>query len=568
MMARASQAVKPRRPGIDPWRLGYLVNAGAVRWGVANGVVAALYVAMGYVVSVFFAAYGLFPAPIWLPASIATVAAMIGGWRLLPGIFLGSFLANSVLFDPPLHITTIISLTNALGPVVGVAAARRLRPQAGLFNCFNGVIIFIVCTTLLSPAISAAGGALALAIGHPLDVPTLYSVWVTWWLTDSGGTLYLAPALLLWLGVEHASTDHERDFDRRDVAVWICVATIALLLFATPPLHGSDIRSAFPFLLVVPLSWIALQMSLRAAYTLVSFVAIIACAGTVAGLGPFQGHAMANPLQLVGALVVLLAMTVLTIVALFCERRQAEKASAFKTMFLAHMSHELRTPLNAIIGLSELMTSEPRDPVQTKDYREYAGHILRSGLHLLSLINDVLDISRIEAGRFELQEESIALRDVVAEAVGVVKVQADGKSIAVGIDAVPGGITLRADRRAIRQILINVLSNAVKFTPDGGDVQVDARRGASGELVVSVSDTGMGIPENSLERVFAPFERTGDPAMGDVEGTGLGLSITRGLVELHGGVISLTSELGRGTIVTNVMPATRVSAVELPARLV
>jgi signal transduction histidine kinase len=566
-MGRQRSAVNPLRHGLDPWRTRFLADAGAARWIVANAIVAALYFAMGYVVSVFFAAYGLFPAPIWLPASIATVAAMIGGWRCLPGIFLGSFLANSVLFAPPLQITIIISLTNALGPVVGAAAARRLRPPAGLFNCFSGVIIFIICTTLLSPAISAAGGALALGIDHPLEMPALYSVWVNWWLTDSGGTLYLAPALLLWLGVEHASTDHQRDFDRRDVAVWISVATIALLLFATPPLNGSDIRSAFPFLLVVPLSWIALQMSLRAAYTLVSFVAIIACAGTVAGFGPFQGHAMANPLQLVGALVVLLAMTVLTIVALFCERRQAEKASAFKTMFLAHMSHELRTPLNAIIGLSELMTSAPDDPEQIKDYGEYAGHILRSGLHLLSLINDVLDISRIEAGRFELQEESIALREAVAEAVGLVNVQAAGKSILIGVDIGRGELALKADRRAIQQILINVLSNAVKFTPVGGHVQVEARRGGSGELVIAVSDTGIGIPEDSLERVFAPFERAGDPAMRSVEGTGLGLSITRGLVELHGGAISLASKLGRGTIVTIVIPATRVSAADFPARV-
>jgi two-component system, cell cycle sensor histidine kinase PleC len=566
MMARQRLIVGPRRHGLDPWRIGFLANAGLARWGVANAVVAALYLVMGYIVSVFFAAYGLFPAPIWLPASVATVAAMIGGWRCLPGIFLGSFLANSVLFDPPLHITAIISLTNALGPVAGAAAARRLRPPAGLFNCFSGVIIFIVCTTLLSPAISAAGGALALAVGHALDMPTLYSVWVNWWLTDSGGTLYLAPALLLWLGVEHASTDHQREFDRRDVAVWICVATIALLLFATPPLHGSDIRSAFPFLLVVPLSWIALQMSLRAAYTLVSFVAIIACAGTVAGFGPFQGHAMANPLQLVGALVVLLAMTVLTIVALFCERRQAEKASAFKTMFLAHMSHELRTPLNAIIGLSELMTSDAQDTAQTKDYPEYAGHILHSGLHLLSLINDVLDISRIEAGRFELQEESIGLRDAIDEAIAVVRVQADGKAIAVAVGTMPTGLALNADRRALQQILMNVLSNAVKFTPEGGDVRIEARQGTSGELVVTVTDTGMGIPEDSLERVFAPFERAGDPATRNVEGTGLGLSITRGLIELHGGAISLSSRPGRGTIVTIVMPATRVSSSGSAAR--
>ena len=551
---------------VDLWRTRFLAGAGASRWIAANALVAVLYFALGYIVSVFFAAYGLFPAPIWLPTSVAMVAAMMGGWRFLPGIFLGSFITNSVLFDPPLHITVIISTTNALGPVVGAAVARRLRPSAGLFNCFAGVITFIICATLLSPAISAAGGAVALAVGHPLDVSAFYSVWVNWWLTDSGGTLYLAPALLLWLGVEHSSTDPRDRFDRRDVAVWASVLAIALALFATPPLHGSDIRSAFPFLLVVPLSWIALQMSLRAAYTLVSLVSIIACAGTVAGFGPFQNHAMANPLQLVGALVVLLAMTVLTIVALFCERRQAEKASAFKTMFLAHMSHELRTPLNAIIGLSELMTGETDDPGQIGNYREYAGHILRSGLHLLSLINDVLDISRIEAGRFELQEESIALRAAMEEAVGLVKVQAAAKSITLDVDFGRGEMTVDADRRALQQILINLLSNAIKFTPGGGRVAVEARRGSGGELVIQVADTGIGIAEDSLERVFAPFEREGVPEARNVEGTGLGLSITRGLVELHGGAVTLTSQLGVGTVATVVLPATRVTMPLAPAR--
>jgi two-component system, cell cycle sensor histidine kinase PleC len=562
----ASRVVRSAR-GIDPWRTRFLAGAGAFRWLVATALVSTLYFGLGYVVSVFFAAYGLFPAPIWLPTSVAMVAAMMGGWRFLPGIFLGSFITNSVLFAPPLHITAIISLTNALGPVVGAAVARRLRPRAGLFNCFAGVIIFIVCATLLSPAISAAGGAVALAVGHPLNLSAFYSVWVNWWLTDSGGTLYLAPALLLWLGVEHSAAEPRDGFDRRDVAVWASVLAIALVLFATPPLNGSDIRSAFPFLLVVPLSWIALQMSLRAAYTLVSLVAIIACAGTVAGFGPFQNHAMANPLQLVGALVVLLAMTVLTIVALFCERRQAEKASAFKTMFLAHMSHELRTPLNAIIGLSELMTSEAADNAQVGSYREYAGHILRSGLHLLSLITDVLDISRIEAGRFELQEERIAVAKAVQEAVDLVKVQSDAKAIALAVEAGRGDLTVRADRRALHQILINLLSNAVKFTPDGGRVAITARRGGGGELVIQVSDSGIGIAADSLERVFAPFERIGAPETREVEGTGLGLPITRGLVELHGGAIALASERGQGTVVTVVIPAARVGAAEGRARV-
>ncbi len=185
-----------------------LANASVATWGTVNLGVAAVYFLLGLIVSRFFAAYGLFPAPIWLPAGIATVSAMAGGVRILPGIFLGSLLTNALLFAPPLHVTTIISFTNALGPVTGALVLRRVRPARGLFNSFVGVIAFIVCTTFLSPAISAAGGTFGMALGHPIDPMELYSRWVNWWLTDSGGTLYLAPALILWMGLEHEQGEH------------------------------------------------------------------------------------------------------------------------------------------------------------------------------------------------------------------------------------------------------------------------------------------------------------------------------------------------------------------------
>jgi two-component system, cell cycle sensor histidine kinase PleC len=178
----------------------------------------------------------------------------------------------------------------------------------------------------------------------------------------------------------------------------------------------------------------------------------------------------------------------------------------------------------------------------------------------------VLDISRIEAGRFELHEERITVAKAVQEAVALVKMQSDAKSIALAVDPGRGDMTLTADRRALHQILVNLLSNAVKFTPDGGHVAITVRRGGSGELVIQVSDSGIGIDADSLERVFGPFERVGAPETREVEGTGLGLPITRGLVELHGGVISLASERGRGTVATVVIPAARVDSTDVRAR--
>jgi two-component system cell cycle sensor histidine kinase PleC len=443
---------------------------------------------------------------------------------------------------------------------------RRVRPERGLFTSFVGVIAFIVCTTFLSPAISAAGGTLGMALGHPIDPMELYSRWVNWWLTDSGGTLYLAPALILWMRLEdehaYSGTEQTHLFSKRDLTVWAWVAVVSVVLFLTPPLRGSYIRSAFPFLLVVPLSWIALRMSLRYAYALVTLVSIAATAGTVAGFGPFQDHGLANPLQLVGVLVVLLAMNVLTIVALVSERADAQNANKVKSMFLANTSHELRTPLNAIIGFSSLIGNLAPRGVAPEKLVEYANTITGSGEHLLALINDLLDMSKIEAGRFELEEQAVSLTDIIDQLVDLVRLQAEQKAVRVSRDRSIADAIVKADSRAIRQVLLNLISNAVKFTEQGGRVSVGVQLGAGGVLSVFVADTGVGIAPEALERVFQPFERARSAGASKTEGTGLGLSIARGLISLHGGNIVLESSIGKGTTAIVTIPANRVIAIQ------
>ncbi len=533
-------------------------DAGPLSWVGANLVTTAAYFALGLVVDWFLSEYGLFPAPIWLPASVATVAAMAGGLRVFPGIFLGSVLANILLFKAPVEEVLVISFTNAAGPMIGALTLRRLRPSKGLFTSFAGVIGFLICTTFLSPAISSFGGAVGTALGKPFDAAQFYSTWVNWWLTDGGGTLYLTPALILWLGLEREDGAAKRTLQRRDFAIWAWVATVSVVLFLTPPLRGTYIRSAVPFLLVVPLSWIALRMSLRSAYSLVTLVAIAATAGTVAGFGPFQNDGLVNPLQLVGVLVFLLAMNVLTIVSLFSEREDAQNANKVKSMFLATTSHELRTPLNAIIGYSSLIEHQAARGGETGKLVEYAKNIGVSGEHLLALINDLLDMSKIEAGRFDLDEEAISLTKAIEEAIEILRLQADAKSIDLAFTSTCGDVIIAADRRACHQILLNLLSNAIKFTPDKGMVGVSLTRDEGDGLTIRVLDTGIGIPADALERVFRPFERA---HAGNAEGTGLGLSITRGLVVLHGGTITLTSTVGAGTEAVVTLPASRVLSV-------
>lgn len=543
-------------------------KGGWLFWVAANLAATLLYFALGAVVNWFFAAYGLFPAPIWLPAAVAVVAAIAGGTRLFPGIFAGSFVTNAVLFAPPLYVTTIISVTNALGPVAAAMALRRMRPAKGLFTSFAGVIRFLFCTMLLSPAVSATGGTIAMAIGHPFDWASSYSLWVGWWLCDSGGTLYLAPALLLWLGLEDSGTGPAagRRFDRESLLVWAATALFSAIVFLTPPLYANPLHQVLPFLLVVPLSWVALRVSLRSAYTLISLVAVIAAAGTVAGLGAFHGPEIANPLRMVGTLVVLLAMNVLTTVALVSELHQAQNANRVKSMFLATTSHELRNPLNAIIGFSSMIDSQAVGPIENAKYTDYARMIHTAGEHLLGLINGLLDLAKIEAGQFALSEEPIALAPAIEDVLRLVRVQATAQSVTLSADVAPGIDAVNADPTALRQILLNLVSNAVKFTPDGGRVDVIARRGLAGELVLRVHDSGVGIPADQLERVFVPFERLHQAVAPAVEGTGLGLSITRGLVALHGGTIRLESEMGRGTTAIVTLPAGRLIAFERSAR--
>jgi signal transduction histidine kinase len=538
-------------------------------WLAANLVAALCYVALGAVVSWFLAAYGAFPAPIWLPVAVAVVAAIAGEHRMLPGIFLGSFVTNTVLFAPPLHVATIISLTNALGPVAAAMLLRRLRPATGVFTSFSGVVRFLLCTTLLSPAISAAGGTVAVSIGHPLAWGQIYSLWFGWWLCDSGGTLYLAPALLLWLGLETggAASLGRRELDRESLVVWGTTAALSAVLFLTPPLSGDPLHQVLPFLLVVPLSWVALRISLRSAYTLISLVAVIALAGTVAGVGAFHGPEVANPLRMVGILVVLLAMDVLTTVALVSELHEAQSENRIKSMFLATTSHELRNPLNAIIGFSSMIDSQAIGPIGDAKYADYARLIHTAGEHLLGVINGLLDLAKIETGQLALAEEPVLLGAAIEEVLSLARLQAAAKSIALGGEIAPEITALHADPKALRQILFNLVGNAVKFTPDGGRVDVDARCGPGGELILVVRDTGVGIPADKIERVFAPFERLHTAASPQVEGTGLGLSITRGLVALHGGTIRLESEIGRGTTATVTLPASRLIGDERPPRV-
>jgi PAS domain S-box-containing protein len=236
--------------------------------------------------------------------------------------------------------------------------------------------------------------------------------------------------------------------------------------------------------------------------------------------------------------------------ALLEAKTQAEDALRVKRAFLGNMSHELRTPLNAIIGFSEILRNQMLGPLGEPKYAEFAVDIHESGRLLLGIINDVLDMARIEAGQMQLWRESIDISAVVRSSLQMVRDRAAKAEVTLIDETGPLPVGLLADRLAMMKILLNLLSNAVKFTPPGGSARVAVTTEPSGTVVLHVADTGIGMPPDVLEHVFEPFHQADMGLNRTHKGSGLGLPITRALVELHGGSIALTSQPGRGTTAT------------------
>ena len=233
-------------------------------------------------------------------------------------------------------------------------------------------------------------------------------------------------------------------------------------------------------------------------------------------------------------------------------KQAAERANQSKSAFLANMSHELRTPLNAIIGFSEIMQSEMFGPVGTEKYVEYCKDIHQSGQYLLDVINDVLDMSKIEAGRIRIDRGEIRLGRLLNDAMRVVSARADDKRLTLTPD-IAHGIRFTADPRLLKQIVLNLLSNAVKFTPEGGRITVRARA-AAGWVRIAIVDSGIGIPKDALAKLGRPFEQVESHITKSHQGSGLGLAIAKSLTVLHGGTMRIRSTPGMGTLVQLRLP--------------
>ncbi len=239
-------------------------------------------------------------------------------------------------------------------------------------------------------------------------------------------------------------------------------------------------------------------------------------------------------------------------------KNQAESAARAKSDFLAHMSHELRTPLNAIIGFADMMREQVFGPMPDDHYTEYVQNIVKSGEHLLSLINDVLDTAKIEAGKFELDDGVVNLLVLIREVTGLIRPRAERQGIVLRDDLPPFLPNIRGDERRLRQVLLNLLSNAVKFSLPGGLITVEVIVDGPNGLIIRLRDRGVGMNPEDIPRVLETFGQVNNQIARSQEGTGLGLPLSRALIELHGGRLRLDSALGEGTTVTVFLPPDRV----------
>ncbi|MEM6464228.1 MAG: HAMP domain-containing sensor histidine kinase [Pseudomonadota bacterium] len=250
-------------------------------------------------------------------------------------------------------------------------------------------------------------------------------------------------------------------------------------------------------------------------------------------------------------------------------RRRAEEANLAKSRFLASMSHELRTPLNAILGFSEVMKNEVLGPIENDTYREYISDIYRSGDHLLHLINEILDLSRIEAGRYSLNEEPVSMRNITEDCIAMIELKARKKTINIESQFERVLPLVWADERSMRQVILNLLSNAVKFTPSKGTITIKVGWTAGGGQYVSIKDDGPGIPEEEIPVVLSAFGQGSIAIKSAEQGTGLGLPIVQAILAEHGGEFILKSKLREGTEATVILPRNRIlvdaPSIETPA---
>jgi signal transduction histidine kinase len=503
----------------------------------------------------------------WPPNSITLAALLLAPRRWWPHLVVGSWIGDMVVelssSSPPESL--VIAFTNA-AQTLGCAAVMRKFSWNPIAHPHQYAFLVIAYLGVAAPAGAAAVALYLTEVSGTAG--SFWPLWTSWWLGDGLSIICLTPLVLAAFEPPDGAS---RRYARRNEAALLAMAVAGTVYFDLfvffPRTHGLS------NLILPPLLWAGFRFGVGGA-ALAGATAVVGAAASSLTLAGHQGNETIG--ELVLTLQTLLLGNVISAVLLATVVRgwhQAERtmslalasadvANRAKSEILANMSHELRTPLNAVIGFSDAMTKQLFGSLSPK-YQEYASDILSSGQYLLELINDILDVSAIESGKVELNDDDIDIPGLCETAMRLVRVRADTRKVALNC-TLPPLPTLRADRRRVQQILLNLLTNAIKFTPSGGRVRLEAWVEPSGAVTMAVSDTGIGMDPAGIVRALTRFGQIDAALARSEHGIGLGLPLTVDLVEMHDGRLVIDSTPGRGTTVQVFWPAERSGAMPTP----
>jgi signal transduction histidine kinase len=484
-------------------------------------------------------------SPVWPPAGIALAAILLLGYRAWPAIFVGAFIVNLTTAGD-IATSVAIATGNTLEAMVGAWLVNQFAGGKNVFDRPQGVFKFALVAAI-SAVVSPVFGVTSLALDGFADWTNYGAIWLTWWLGDVTGDLIFTPLVLLW-GIRWKIAW------KKEEAVEVGVLLLLLTLLSAVVFGGwleiSAKNYPIAFICGPIVIWTAFRFTQRETATGIFILSVIAVWGTLHGFGPFVGESENQSLLTVQSWTAVLAITAMALSAGMAERRRVEEelqqqksiveaANRTKDHFLAMLSHELRTPLTPVISALESLEIEP---TRTEDTKASLAMIRRNIELETQLIDDLLDFTRIARDKMQLRFARVDAHQAVSNVVEICRAEARSKRLHVHLNLRAKNSHVTADTAKFQQIIWNLLKNAIKFTPEGGDITISSENPSATVFTVSVRDTGIGMEPEVMQRIFDPFEQGNRSFEHRFGGLGLGLAISKSLAQAHGGTLTAQSD--------------------------
>src|SRR6476660_7637474 len=522
------------------------------------GILAVIYFAVGKF-GLMLASLHASASPVWPSAGIALAATLLFGYRVWPAILIGAFLVN-VTTAGNVATSFAIAIVNTLEALAGAWLVNRFAGGKEFCDRPQGVFKFALAAGI-STIISHAFGVTSLALAGFANWTNYGAIWLTWWLGDATGDLVFTPLLLLWTG---ASKPRWNKKEAAEVGTLLLLLVLLSSIVFGGWLEISSRNYPIAFICGPVVIWMAFRFTQRETATGIFILSAIAVWGTLRGFGPFVGETVNQSLLALQSWTAVLAITAMALSAGMAERRRIEEelqqqksiveaANRTKDHFLAMLSHELRTPLTPVISALESLETEP---TQTEDAKASLAMIRRNIELETQLIDDLLDFTRIARDKMQLRLVSIDAHQAVSNVVEICRAEARSKKLNVHLDLRAKTHHVTADTAKFQQIIWNLLKNAIKFTPEGGDITISSDNPSESVFTLSVRDTGIGMEPEVMQRIFDPFEQGNRSFEHRFGGLGLGLAISKSLAQAHDGTLTAQSDgINRGSTFTLSMQA-------------